>query len=190
MTKKEYRKCFRFFVTFPQSGDFEPEEIFKLWKDSDYHFKELAWVREKHEDGGDHIHWSFELKHSLTRKQVLDKFASVYPDDWHRIDVKSGKCSVNWMYENYCAKEGVPFYKCYKKIKSLWSEAEQEEWDRIGASIKAEEDEAMRKQVARSLEKPTLQEWLDNEEKWRKTRDPNWEWIDDINGGEFIYRGE
>ena len=171
MTKTEYRKCFRFFVTFPQSADFKPEDIFKLWRDSDYHYKELAWVTEKHEDGGNHLHWSFELKHPLTRKQVLQKFAHVYPDDWHRIDVKSGKKTVSWMYENYCAKEGVPYYKNYKPVRSLWTEREQLEWAEIGRRIEQDELRAKAIQAEKDLRETSFEEWLQNEEQWEKKRE-------------------
>ena len=171
MTKTEYRKCFRFFVTLPQSGEYEPEDIFKLWRDSDYHFKELAWVVEKHEDGGNHIHWSFELKHSLTRNQVIMKFASIYPDASARIDVKSGKKTVSWMYENYCAKEGIPFYKNYKQVRSLWTEREQLEWAEIGERIEQDKLRAKAIQAEKALEEPSFEEWLQNEEQWEKKRE-------------------
>lgn len=170
MTKTEYRKCFRFFVTLPQSGEYEPEDIFKLWRDSDYHFKELAWVVEKHEDGGNHIHWSFELKHSLTRNQVLMKFASIYPDASARIDVKSGKKTVSWMYEHYCAKEGIPYYKNYKAVKSLWTAAEQAEWSRIKLEIENDNLRAKAIEAEKQAEEICFDDWLQNEEQWERAR--------------------
>jgi len=188
MTKQQYRKLNRFFVTFPQSGDIEPEDIFKLWGDSDYHFKELTWVVEKHEDGGNHIHWAFELKHKLTKMQVLDKFMCVYPDDYQRIKVESGRQTIQSIYDGYFKKEGVPYYKNYKPVKSLWTEAEQLEWDRIGREIENDKIRSEAIRVAKSLEEPTFAEWLHNEEQWEKLRSPDWEWVEDIYGGSFIRR--
>lgn len=171
MTKTTYRKLNRFFVTFPQSGEYEPEDIFKLWGDSDYHFKELTWVVEKHEDGGNHIHWAFELKHKLTKMQVLDKFMSVYPEDYQRIKVESGRQTIQSIYDGYFKKEGVPWYKNYKAIKSLWTEAEQLEWSRIAEEIENDKRRAIAKQVEKELEKPSFDEWLQNEENWERKRE-------------------
>ena len=170
MTKSTYRKLNRFFVTFPQSGEYQPEDIFKLWGDSDYHFKELTWVIEKHEDGGNHIHWAFELKHKLTKMQVLDKFMCVYPDDYQRIKVESGRQTIQSIYDGYFKKEGVPYYKNYKPIKSLWTAAEQEEWSRIGLEIENDKLRAKAIEAEKQAEKISFDDWLQNEEQWEKKR--------------------
>lgn len=171
MTKTEYRKLCRFFVTFPQSGDYEPEDIFKLWGDTAYHFKELAWVREKHNDGNNHLHWAFELKHKLTKIQVIDKFMHVYPDDYHRIKVESGRETVQCLYDGYFKKEGIPWYKNYKEVKSLWTPVELEEWARIGLEIENERLRAKAIQAEKALEEPSFEDWLQNEEQWEKKRE-------------------
>lgn len=170
MTKTNYRKLNRFFVTFPQSGDIEPEDIFKLWGDTAYHFKELAWVVEKHEDGGNHIHWAFELKHKLTKMQVLDKFMCVYPEDYQRIKVESGRQTIQCIYDGYFKKEGTPWYKCYKTTKSLWTEREKEQWSRIESEIENDRLRAIENQAALQAEPFDYEGWLQNEDQWESAR--------------------
>jgi len=115
MTKKEFRKVYKWFFTFPDSKDRDDQWIFKLWKDDIYFYENVCGVKEIHESGNPHLHFWIHLKHPIAWKQIQAKVKALEPNDYKRVDWVAMRSTVQRCHDEYGSKEGVPWIKHYKE---------------------------------------------------------------------------
>jgi len=103
MTTINRNKCRMWFITFPQSGTYSPEEFLdKLFARRTV--TGVAGVQETHEDGSPHIHLNIKLEFGLTKSQILNSCRIKFPEDYKRIDIRSTD-STTRMLTTFIKKE-------------------------------------------------------------------------------------
>jgi len=106
MTTINRNKCRMWFITFPQSGTYSPEEFLdKLFARRTV--TGVAGVQETHEDGSPHIHLNIKLEFGLTKSQILNSCRIKFPEDYKRIDIRSTR--QHYKNADYLHKEGEVF---------------------------------------------------------------------------------
>jgi len=116
MTSKNRNPIQKWAITFPQSGEMEKKKFIESFPENE------AYVcgKEKHEDGGNHLHLGIKLKKGISFANMLKWIQKVFPNDWKRMDLKAVISWQNW--SDYCKKDGdfIEFAEKKKKVFPKW----------------------------------------------------------------------
>lgn len=107
-------------ITFPQVGSAATRETFhEAFPPSNY----SICCRERHADGGEHLHMGIVFKKGISKANLLDWIVCKFPEHHKRIHISGIRVMRQW--QDYCKKEDPEvFEQGSLEKKKKWSEDE------------------------------------------------------------------